>query len=265
MKRDVDILRALSERCRELQAQGAPESIAKLSKQAAKQAAESAAKGMLDQVSGASGSVAALAPAIKRAAKSLRSLCDAVAEGVLEGAATDVLRAAKASGVRSYGIGQRLTVRREDGWSDAEVVALASTAEHRLRDVALSPEAATEAVYTIALRPWNHAPLQLPSPAFEEVHRWYVETLQAQHSHVLDALSGRRLDVRRQCVPIDVSGSTELSDVSDAASLSAWLRKLHTGGCAGAEAATPCAAATSTSSLQDQTLPPSASKSRHCS
>ena len=95
--------------------------------------------------------------------------------------------------------------------------------------------------FTLALHPWNHAPRELPSAMFDAVRAWYVNMLRERHSHVLDALTGRRLDVREQCVAIDVSGSAELAAVKDASSLSRWLRALHVERCLGGEVTVPAA------------------------
>ena len=46
---------------------------------------------------------------------------------------------------------------------------------------------------TLALHPWNHAPLELPQVAFEGLRAWHVASMHEQHSHIVDALSGRRL------------------------------------------------------------------------
>ena len=53
------------------------------------------------------------------------------------------------------------------------------------------------------LHPWNHAPLELPLDTFEVLRVWHLEVLRAQHSHIADGLSGRRLDELQQCIAID--------------------------------------------------------------
>ena len=59
---------------------------------------------------------------------------------------------------------------------------------------------------SLMLHPWNHAPRELPADAFEALRGWWLQSLRAQHAHITDPLSGRRLDTLEQCVAIDVSG-----------------------------------------------------------
>ena len=49
--------------------------------------------------------------------------------------------------------------------------------------------------------------------------------LRAQHEGIADALSGRKLDVLEQCVPIEALAASDasLTEVSDVAGLSVWL------------------------------------------
>ena len=63
-----------------------------------------------------------------------------------------------------------------------------------------------------ALHPWNHAPRELLSSDFDALLGWWEETLRIQHSHITDALSGRRMDVLQQCVAIDVDGKYPAAD-----------------------------------------------------
>ena len=51
--------------------------------------------------------------------------------------------------------------------------------------------------------------------------------MRAQHAHILDALSGKRLDALEQCVAIDVAGDTKLSGVNDVRSLCAWFHERY--------------------------------------
>ena len=131
-----------------------------------------------------------------------------------EALAAKALHASGAIGARSYAAGQQLTVRKGDGdWADIEV------------------NASDSSVCTIngsrhILHPWNHAPRELPRAAFEVLLKWYREALELRHSHILDPLSGRRLDVLEQCVPLDVTGA-ELAPVKNAHDLSALLREQH--------------------------------------
>ena len=71
----------------------------------------------------------------------------------------------------------------------------------------------------VALHPWNHAPRELLSSDFDALLGWWEETLRIQHSHITDALSGRRLDVLQQCVAIGMEKDSD-SDIKDAHGLS---------------------------------------------
>ena len=58
---------------------------------------------------------------------------------------------------------------------------------------------------TLALHPWNHAPRELPLATFETMRGWWMQSLRAKHAYLTDALSGSRLDIRTQLVPIEVT------------------------------------------------------------
>ena len=83
------------------------------------------------------------------------------------------------------------------------------------------------------LHPWNHAPRELPKATFEAMRAWHCERLRKQHSAIRDALSGRSLDVLRQCVAIEMESSGdrdrdgELAQVKDAAGLAGVLCAIH--------------------------------------
>jgi hypothetical protein len=85
--------------------------------------------------------------------------------------------------------------------------------------------------------------VQPPSDA-EQLREWYRRALRAQHTHISDALSGRRLDALHECVRIQLAGvdpSGAPLDVRDAEGLSAWLLK---GGVRGLLTAGPAAGKT---------------------
>jgi hypothetical protein len=132
------------------------------------------------------------------------------------------LRASGAVGVRRYAPGQQLVVWTGGAWRDADVEG-ESDAAHRLR-LTGGGEA------SLALHPWDHAPREVPSDAFARLHEAHTATLRAQHSHIVDPISGDRLDALEQCVAIDVSGEMA---VVDAHSLSAWLLDQYEGRRAG--------------------------------
>ena len=129
-----------------------------------------------------------------------------------EALAAAALHTSGGVGARMYAAGQKLTVRHVGGWHDAEV--------------GKGGVVWLEGGRTVALHPWNHAPLELPSDGFEKVRDWHLNSLRVQHSHIVDALSGQRLDSLQQLVAIDVKGGSS-SAVRDARTLSVWLRKLH--------------------------------------
>ena len=93
----------------------------------------------------------------------------------------------------------------------------------------------------VMLRPWNHAPRELPHDAFETMLAWYMDTLRAQHSFIVDTLSGKRLHVLEQCVPIDVVGDADQSSVRTGFDLGGWLAGLHTRCCLGSVVDRPAA------------------------
>ena len=129
--------------------------------------------------------------------------------------------AAQASGelgVRCYAKGQWLSILDKEMWRDAIVVH--AGVEHRLR-----MEDGVETL--LALHPWNHAPRELPQADFEALRVHYIDLLRKQHSHMIDALTGKRLDLMQQCVAVKVSSETDQVPVTEARSLSRWLRALH--------------------------------------
>ena len=133
--------------------------------------------------------------------------------------AAKALRSSCAMGARRYATSQQLTVQTKGGvWRDAEVEAEPRGIAHRLR-------LEGDALLTLALHPWNHAPRELPHAAFEQLRAFHAASLRAQHSVIVDALSGKKLDALEQCVAIDVvGGDEEMAGVKDARALGGWLR-----------------------------------------
>jgi hypothetical protein len=112
----------------------------------------------------------------------------------LETLAAQLFRATGAAGERCYASGQWLTVRQPDAqWSDVQVSISG-----------LPPHFDGQ-----ELHPWNHAPRELPRADFEVLWSWWLQTLQVQHSHIADALTGNRLDVLKQCVTINFGFSPD--------------------------------------------------------
>ena len=153
-------------------------------------------------------------------------------------------------GLRRYPPGQLLSVLDEaDGvWFDAEVLPdrddegqLGSFeggcgVPHRLRRLwadggveEMSSAEPIEEMYR-ALHPWNHAPRELPAAAFDELRAWHTLSLQTQHSHMTESLSGRRLDTLKQCVAIDAENMDEDQDSERTGRLIAASVRTEAGG-----------------------------------
>ena len=146
----------------------------------------------------------------------------------IEPIAFRALRATGSAGERRYGAGQWLTVLQPDGqWVDVQVSTSGAL-----------PRVAGQ---QLPLHPWNHAPRELMHVDFEALWFWWVQMLRARHSHISEALTGKRLDVLQQCVAITMNGSNR-GDIVDASSLFAWLRSCHTDRCTGGPVDTPAAA-----------------------
>ena len=67
------------------------------------------------------------------------------------------------------------------------------------------------------------------SRAHEAMRAWHVDVLRLEHASMADALSGRRLDVLKDCVQIAITGhdaSGKQLDLRNAEGLSAWLPTL---------------------------------------
>ena len=102
---------------------------------------------------------------------------------------------------RVYARGQHLSVRMLSGWQDVRVLE-AGGSSHRVTPA----EGGEETLLT--LHPWNHSPLQLPSADCEAGLARHMRLLQARNASMTDALSGERLDIFKQSVPIEVEGET---------------------------------------------------------
>ena len=97
---------------------------------------------------------------------------------------------------------------------------------HGLRD-------GMQKMFEADLSPWNHAPCQLDEADYRALSRRYLQTLRAKHASIVDALSGKRLDVFDQCVPIEVAAASgappmdaddALAEMKDVAGLYAFLQ-----------------------------------------
>ena len=138
--------------------------------------------------------------------------------------------------------GARLTIRNGD--VEVRLVSRSgSTAEQKKRMSALcevmqkASTGSDNADFDFALHPWNHCPRELPRATYNEICDWYCAGLRDNHSHIRDALSGKPLDVLRQCVAIDVESAAddELGRVKDASGLAGWLSAQRDARCDGAD------------------------------
>ena len=167
-----------------------------------------------------------------------QALAAAFAREHLESACRSALRAMGTVGLRRYAAGQVLVVHHEDEWVDASVrgdaaeddanSAEAAWGIHRLE---LHVRGGTMTAIEKALHPWNHAPRELEREDFEAQLKEHVNELTEQHSYIKDALSGQKLSVNEQLVPIEVSAAfkdaDELAGIHDVEGLSAWLYGLY--------------------------------------
>lgn len=195
----------------------------------------------------------------------------------------EALQATRALSLRQYKDGQRLHVRLEGkGWVEARVL---DTQPERTP----AAEGEEEQTFTIpkitsisgkhrikvdikelnlVLHPWNHAPRELPMPAFEALRQWHLQSLRSKHSQIIDALTGKKLDVLQSCfsaihvlhTPSASSEDPTLGDMLDGRNLTEWLHALHARRCEGAAtSATACVlltggAATGKSTLMSQVI-----------
>ena len=116
---------------------------------------------------------------------------------------------------RLYARGQILSVNTSSGWRDVQVLE-AGGASHRVTPVDAKEESTP---LDLILHPWNHAPLQLRSVDYESSLARHMRLLKARNASMTDALSGERLDIFKQNVPIEVQGEAlEVRDVKGLAS-----------------------------------------------
>ena len=136
-----------------------------------------------------------------------------------------------AAGVRLYAVGQELTVLANGSWRDVVVTREAEGAgkPHLVRDLMVADQK-----HELVLHPFNHGPRDVSAPSFAALQKRHNRSLRNAHSGIVDALSGRRLNVFDQCVPIEIGETgtrvneiSPLSAVSDVAGLAAWLQTTH--------------------------------------
>ena len=72
----------------------------------------------------------------------------------------------------------------------------------------------------------------LSHSSYEKMREWHKQVQCAEHVQIADPLSGRHLGTLEDCVPIKVTGRDAAGrqlEVTDAASVSAWLHRLRLG------------------------------------
>ena len=76
-------------------------------------------------------------------------------------------------------------------------------------------------------------PMPASDASTKELRTWHIECLRAQHATIPDALSGKRLNTLRDCVPIAITGKDmkgePLANVRDAAGIATWFKQLPGG------------------------------------
>ena len=110
------------------------------------------------------------------------------------------------------------------GKGDAETVPALYTAYVARVAGALQPLLALGGGEAAAAVPLPPIPTDATAKALQT---WHLEVMRAQHSTIFDALSGKRLDTRTQCVAMAVEGRDpggRTLPVRDAATLFAWLQ-----------------------------------------
>jgi len=120
---------------------------------------------------------------------------------------------------RQYATGQRLLVRMDGEWAEAEVVG------HVMRDHLI--RRAEESPRRVLLDPWNHAPLELPLAVFDALRTWYAAMLNYLHSSIVDNISGKRLDVLVQCVALTMEGTDVNDTVENVKGVHEWVIREH--------------------------------------
>ena len=126
-------------------------------------------------------------------------------------------------GLGRYATGQELVALVDGIWLDVLVVA--------------PPEDAISTVHKIQgggsqqsllLHPWNHAPQVMRCSIFNELWSRHTAALITEHSFITDALSGQRLNVHHQCLPLDLKPASDTDGkqqlcAAEVGELFAWL------------------------------------------
>ena len=163
--------------------------------------------------------------ALQEAAR-VRAILDALWRHDVDRECVASWRATGVAGVRTFASGTLLTAT-VDGrrWRDARVEGADGGGTHRL--VWLDDDSRAQ----VTLHPWNHGLRELPADDHDAVRRQYERTLRTAHAAIVDALSGKRLDVREQCVPLAVATGEGKERFGEVDALAKLLLDLHRGRC----------------------------------
>eukprot|EP01052_Picozoa_sp_SAG31_P017605 SAG31_NODE_1212_length_9370_cov_2.848452_7_plen_223_part_01 len=99
-------------------------------------------------------------------------------------------------------------------WQDAEVIDIVLDSKYKIKHVVQPVEhrESSPRCSVIGLSFCNHAPLEMPMAQFCTEHRRYYTALRSAHAILPDGLSGRRLNVVEQCIPIQMNISKDGSE-----------------------------------------------------
>ena len=117
-----------------------------------------------------------------------------------------------------YAVGQEIVVLIDGTWMDAVVLAspesLSSTVHKLQAGTSQQPR-------PVHLHPWNHAVRHVRNATFNDLKARHASSLASQHINITEAVSGKRLDVVKQCVALSIAAAvdkerpTATVDVSD--------------------------------------------------
>ena len=131
----------------------------------------------------------------------------------------------------------QLIVLHEGSWVEADVVSPPKgnwKSDHQIRLLnGGQREEGPGVVVTLQLHPFNHAPRLMPVSSYAAARSRHERAMRTQHATVADALSGKRLDVQKQMVPIRMSMPPGEDERLQAAAAALSFSRPSTGGGAG--------------------------------
>jgi hypothetical protein len=141
------------------------------------------------------------------------------------------LRPQRTPGLGRYAAGQELVVLLDRSWFDAVVVHPPDDMRSTVHQITVAGSQ-----HALLLHPWNHAPHLARSSTCNDVWTRYSADLGSEHSSITDALSGQRLSVYHQCVPLKLAPTVDglnaaehggLRGVTEINELFNWLSSAH--------------------------------------